>query len=163
MITSARQGVQPANATAAGLKDNGVRKIRVRVDSGNREWHEELVRMLANHAGLEMLGDDANEIFRLERIVEDLPDVLLLTCCGNLDNDLTRIRKVRVAAPAVRIVMFGCAGAEREFLHYVRAGIRGYLLLGASPKDIWEVLEAVGACRESFVSELAVRIAVQLF
>jgi DNA-binding NarL/FixJ family response regulator len=154
MITSARQGGQPANAIAAGLKDNSVRKIRVRVDSGNREWHEELTKMLANHAALEMLGDDANGIFRVERIVEDLPDVLLLTSCGNLDNDISRIRKVRVAAPAVRIVMFGGAGAEREFLQYVRAGIRGYLLLGASAKDIWEVLEAVHAGKASCPSSL---------
>jgi DNA-binding NarL/FixJ family response regulator len=154
MITSARQGVQPANAAAVRLKDSSVRKIRVRVDSGNREWHEELTKMLANHAGLEMLGDDANEIFRVERIVQDLPDVLLLTSCGNLDTDITRIRKVRVAAPAVRIVMFGGAGSEREFLQYMCAGIRGYLLLGASPKDIWEVLEAVHAGKASCPSSL---------
>jgi DNA-binding NarL/FixJ family response regulator len=154
MITSARQGVQPANATAAGLKDNSVRKIRVRVDSGNREWHEELTRMLANHAGLEMLGDDVNGIFRVESIVEDLPDVLLLTSCGDIGTDIARIRKVRVAAPAVRIVMFGGAGAEREFLQYVRAGIRGYLLLGASAKDIRETLEAVHAGKACCPSSL---------
>jgi DNA-binding NarL/FixJ family response regulator len=52
---------------------------------------------------------------------------------------------VRIAAPDVRIVMFGGAGAEREFLQYVRAGIRGYLLLGASVKEVWEALEAVHA------------------
>jgi len=41
--------------------------------------------------------------------------------------------------------MFGGTGAERDFLQYVRAGIRGYLLLGASAKDVWEALEGVHA------------------
>jgi DNA-binding NarL/FixJ family response regulator len=95
-----------------------------------------------------------NEIFRVEKILEDLPDVLLLTSCGNLDSDILNIRKVRVAAPGVRIVMFGGVGAEREFLQYVRAGIRGYLLLGASIKDVWETLEAVHAGKACCPSSL---------
>jgi len=173
MITSARQGLQPRDAALAAFKDSSrgsvnsvtteaskscdmsqsVRKIRVRVDSGNRAWHEGLMRMLAHHAGLEMLGG-VNEIFRVEKILEDLPDVLLLTSRGNLDNDISNIRKVRVAAPGVRIVMFGGAGTEREFLQYVRAGIRGYLLLEASVKDVWETLEAVHDGKASCPSSL---------
>jgi DNA-binding NarL/FixJ family response regulator len=173
MIISARQGLQPRDATLSAFKDSNrgsvssviteaakscdtsqsVRKIRVRVDSGNRAWHEGLMRMLAQHAGLEMLGG-ANEIFRVEKILEDLPDVLLLTSCGNLDNDISNIRKVRVAAPGVRIVMFGGAASEREFLQYVRAGIRGYLLVEASVKDVWESLEAVHAGKASCPSSL---------
>jgi hypothetical protein len=34
--------------------------------------------MLANHAGLEMLDGGVNEIFRIEKILEDSPDVLCL-------------------------------------------------------------------------------------
>ena len=182
MNTSARQGLHPGDAAQAALKDSSrgsvnlvtteasksgdvsknVRKIRVRVVSENRAWHEGFMRMLGNHAGLEMLDGDVNEIFRVEKIFEDFPDVLLLTSCGNLDSDISNIRKVRVAAPGVRIVMFGGTGAEREFLQYVRAGIRGYLLLGASVTDVWENIGS-GACRESILSELALRAVVQLF
>jgi DNA-binding NarL/FixJ family response regulator len=175
MNTSARQGLQRGGAAQAAPKDSSsrananftttetlkscetsqsVRKIRVRVDSGNGPWHDGLMRMLGNHAGLEMLGGDVNEISRVEKILEDLPDVLMLTSCGNLDSDISNIRKVRVAAPDVRIVMFGGAGAEWEFLQYVRAGIRGYLLLGASIEDVWETLEAVHAGKASCPSSL---------
>jgi hypothetical protein len=136
MNTSARRGLHTGDAVQAALKDSSkgsgnyittdtlkscdrsqsLRKIRVRVDSGNRAWHEGLTRMLVNHAGLEMLNGDVNEIFCVEKIVEDFPDVLLLTSCGNLDSAISNIRKVRIAAPGVRIVMFGGTGAEREFL-----------------------------------------------
>jgi len=175
MNTSARQGLQSRDAAPGVLKDSSsrasanfttrealkscdtshsVRKIRVRVDSGNGAWRDGLIKMLGNRAGLQMLGGDVNEIFRVEKILEDLPDVLMLTSCGNLDNDISNIRKVRVAAPNVRIVMFGGAGAEREFLQYVRAGIRGYLLMGASVEDVWETLEAVHAGKASCPSSL---------
>ena len=111
--------------------------------------------MLGNHAGLEILGGYVNEIFRAEKILEDSPDVLLLlTSCANLDTDISNIRKVRVAAPEVRIVMFGASAAEREFLQCVRAGIRGYMLLGASVGDIWDALEAVHAGKASCPSSL---------
>jgi DNA-binding NarL/FixJ family response regulator len=50
--------------------------------------------------------------------------------------------------------MFGGAGAEREFLQYVRAGIRGFLLLGASVKEVWEALEAVHAGKACCPSSL---------
>jgi hypothetical protein len=156
MNTSARQGLQQGEAAQAAFKDSSrvsmnsvttdasescdvspvARRIRVRVVSENRLLHEGLLRMLGIHAGLQMLGGDVNEIFRIERILEDLSDVLLLTSCGNLDSDISNIRKVRTAAPGVRIVMFGGAGAEREFLQYVRAGIRDYLLLGASVNEV---------------------------
>jgi DNA-binding NarL/FixJ family response regulator len=175
MNSSARQGLQTGNAAPAALKDGSskgnanfttteapkscgmsqsVRKIRVQVGSENGAWRETLLRMLANHAGLEMLVGDANEIFRVEKILEYLPYVLVLTSGGNLDSDISNIRKVRVAAPEVRIVMFGEADAERELLQYVRAGIRGYLLSGASIEDVWETLEAVHAGKASCPSAL---------
>jgi DNA-binding NarL/FixJ family response regulator len=77
------------------------------------------------------------------------------TCSrGNLDSDISNIRKVRMAAPEVRLVMFGGTGAEREFVQYVRAGIRGYFLMGACVKDVWEALEAVHAGKASCPSTL---------
>jgi two-component system, NarL family, response regulator DevR len=175
MNTSARQALPAREAAQAALKDSrgsvnsvveeasrscdmsqNLRKIRVRVDSGNRAWHDGLIKMLGNRAGLEMLSGGVNEIFRVEKVLEDLPDVLLLTSCGNLDSDISNIRKVRVAAPGVRIVMFGGAGAEREFLQYVRAGIRGYVPLGATVTDVWETLEAVHAGKACCPSALCV-------
>ena len=168
MNTSTRQGLQPRDATQATLKQSstgsenrvttetskscdmsqGARKTRVRAE-GNHALHELLMSMLTNHAGLEMLAGDANEIFRVGRILENSPDVLLLMSRGNLDSHISNIRKVRMAAPEVRIVMFGGTGAEREFLQYVRAGIRCYLLMGAGAKDVWEALEAVHAGKAS--------------
>jgi len=174
MNTSARRGLHAGDAAQEALKDSvkgsgnyittdtlkscdmsqSLRKIRVRVDSRNRAWHEGLTRMMANHAGLEILDSGADEIFSVEKILEDSPDVLLLTSCGNLDSDISNIRKVRIVAPGVRIVMFGGTGAERELLQYARAGIRGYLLLGASAKDVWETLKAVHAGKASCPNSL---------
>ena len=85
MNTSARQGLQAGDAAQAAFQDTrvsensanaevskscdmppGVRRIRVRVVSENRLLHEGLMRMLGNQDGLQMLGGDVNEIFRVE-------------------------------------------------------------------------------------------------
>jgi hypothetical protein len=88
MNTCSRQGLHPGNTAQTALKDSrrganfiapetsksrdvsqNARKIRVWVDAGNFPWDEDLMRMLANHAGLETLGGDVNETFRDEKIV----------------------------------------------------------------------------------------------
>jgi len=86
----ARQGLQPGDAALAAFKDSnrgkassviteasksfgvshGVRKTRVRVASENRLWLESLMRMLAGHAGLEMLGGDWTKYFALKRFLK---------------------------------------------------------------------------------------------
>jgi DNA-binding NarL/FixJ family response regulator len=164
MNTGVRQSFQPgggnvrppsenthrwsANAftTAAsnyGPKEQGIPKARVRVAAENRLLHGALSHMLAKRADMEVLGAESTEVFRVEALIEDLPDLLLLTSRGNLDEDISLIRKIRNTAPSVQIVMFGGAGGEVEFLQYVRAGIRGYLLPDASAEDVLEAMLAV--------------------
>ena len=65
---------------------------------------EDLPMNTSAHQGLQP-GDAA--------ILEDSPDVLLLTSCGTLDSDISNTRKVRIAVPDVRIVMFGGAQGRR--------------------------------------------------
>ena len=121
------------------------RKVRVQVMSEDRLRQDNLSCLLAKHPGLEVLGLRAAEIFRPEMLPENLPDLLLLTSLGNLDEDISLIRKIRITVPSVRIVMFGGVGEESEFLQFVRAGIRGYLLPDASAEDVVEALVSVQA------------------
>jgi hypothetical protein len=79
MITSVRQGLQPRDAMLAAFKDSN----RVGVGSVIREASK----------SCEM--SQCVRKIRVEKILEDLPDVLLLTSFGNLDNDISNIRKVR--------------------------------------------------------------------
>ncbi|HEY8714182.1 MAG TPA: response regulator transcription factor [Candidatus Acidoferrum sp.] len=105
---------------------------------------ELLAPLLAGHCTLRLAPIRFGEVFRPESLVADSEDLLLLEC-GNLEQDVALIRKIRGLAMTVRIVMVGGSGDEREFLQYVRAGIQGYLLAGASGEEIVTALVVVRA------------------
>lgn len=132
--------VATANAASA---ETVARKVRVRVITENSLLHEALSRMTARCADFEMLAGDFQEPFRVELLAQDPPDILLLASRGDLDGDVSVIRKIRNTVPSVHIVLFGGVGAETGFLQYVRAGIRGYLPLGASAENVIDALKAV--------------------
>ncbi len=78
-------------------------------------------------------------------LAENPAEILLLASRGNLPEDLRLVREVRLSAPETQIVMLGGAGEEREFLQYVRAGIRGYLLRDAVAEEVIEGIRKVQA------------------
>src|SRR5262249_53246282 len=67
----------------------------------------------------------------------------LMSSRTNLAEDLALIQKGRSLAPDVRILLLGGGGSEAEFLQYVRAGIKGYLMEDASVEDVLGALKAL--------------------
>jgi DNA-binding NarL/FixJ family response regulator len=117
------------------------------VVSENDEVQEQLSILAAKGSGIELLKAGSRGFFHPEALLRDPPDLLLIKVSGNLDEDISLIRKIRNDATSVHIVMYGCTGDEPEFLQYVRAGIRGYLQAGASAEDVLEGLLTVFAGR----------------
>jgi DNA-binding NarL/FixJ family response regulator len=148
-----RRSADIFTAASSGGTLQGTPRARVRVVSENRLLYDALSRTLAKRADLEMLNE-CTQTFYPESLVQDSPDLLLLTSRGILDEDISIIRRIRNTAPSVRIVMFGGVGEEAEFLQYVRAGIRGYLLASASGEDVVEALKSVHAGRAFCPSSL---------
>ena len=88
--------------------------------------------------------DSAKSLFA-SALVHHCVDILLLTPRGSMTKDIDVIRDVRVNAPATRILMIGLDGDEREFLQYVRAGVKGYFLRDASAENVLAGMQAVHA------------------
>jgi DNA-binding NarL/FixJ family response regulator len=120
---------------------------RVRIGSENGTFHEALTHLLTRNPQLEILAQDSSAEFGAASLVAGAPDILLLTSSGNLDRDVSLIRQVRILAPAVHIVIFGGLGDEWEFIQYVRAGVRGYLLPDATGEDVSTALQMVHSGR----------------
>lgn len=101
--------VQPkAEAWAAG-------KPRVFVAGENRLLQEALSRMLANSGNIEVAGVYKAGPLRIEDLLEEEADILLLTSRGSVNEDLYAIRKVRASVPKVQILVIGVSGEETEF------------------------------------------------
>jgi DNA-binding NarL/FixJ family response regulator len=127
-----------------GAREN-VRRARVFVAAENRLLREALSRMIGKLEDVEVVGMEAPEPFRTEDLLKEDAEILLLTSRGAINEDLLSIRKVRVTAPEVQILLIGVTGAETEFLQCVRAGVRGYLPRDASAEDVIEGVRALQA------------------
>jgi hypothetical protein len=77
-------------------------KPRVFVAAENRLLREALSRMLVNGGDIEVAGTSMAEPFRAKELIKEQADILLLTSRGNMNEDLTAIRKVRACAPNCR-------------------------------------------------------------
>lgn len=129
----------PENATEKRTGQNA----RVYIAAENRLLREALSRMLMRRGDIDVVGLHCAGPFRVEELVEENPDILLLTSRGSLAEDIHVIRQVRLLEPAVRILLVGMTEDETEFIQYVRAGIRGYLPRDASSEDVLEAMHAV--------------------
>lgn len=136
----------PLEEFSDGANPNGEKgPVRVYVAAENRLLREALSRMLMRHGDVEAVGMNFAAPFRAEGLLEEKADILLMTSRGNMPADLSLIRRVRLTAPAVQILMIGMTEEDTEFLQYVRAGIKGYLPRDASAEDVLEAIRALQA------------------
>ncbi len=120
-------------------------KARVFVAAENRLLREALARMVRKVEDIEVVGIEAAEPFHTEDLLKEKAEILLLTSRGTINEDLLAIRKVRVTAPDVQILLIGMTGETMEFLQCVRAGVRGYLPHDASAENVVEGVRALQA------------------
>ncbi len=121
------------------------RKSRVFVAAENRLLRDVLSRMLVKCGDIELVALELMGPFRLETFLEVNADILLMTSRGSLAEDLALIRQVRLTAPATQILLVGMNEDEKDFLQYVRSGVKGYLQRNASSEDVMGAVRAVQA------------------
>jgi two-component system, NarL family, nitrate/nitrite response regulator NarL len=132
-------------------------KTKVYVAAENRLVRESLARMLAKKRGIEVSGLDASGLV-MQELVNEKPEILLLTSRGVLTEDLEVIRRVRAETAFVRILLVGTNNEAVEFLQCVRAGINGYLLRDASSSELLQAVTAVGAGEAVCPGKLCARL-----
>lgn len=122
-----------------------LKKTRVFIASENRLLQDAAYPNVDEARREEVVGVNTATPFCAESHLAEIADIPLLASRGSLAEDIPLIRKVRRTAPTVQIVIMGIVGDAREFLHYVRAGIRGYLSQDASAQEVWAAVRAVEA------------------
>jgi DNA-binding NarL/FixJ family response regulator len=112
------------------------KRTRVFVAAENRLLRDALSRMMAKRSDIEVVEASSAAPFNAAMLAVESVDILLMTSRGDLSEDLALIRKLRATAPLVRILLLGVTGDDGQFLQYVRAGIKGYLLRDATAEDV---------------------------
>ena len=108
----------------------------------NRLLREALSRMLTKNGEIEVISGSSTSPVQ-EAILPQEAEIMLLSSKGNLDEDLSAIRKIRSDWPGIQILLIDVASDDASFLQCIRAGVRGYLPRDASAEDVVEAVHAV--------------------
>ena len=117
-------------------------KPRVYVAAENRLLREALSRMLTKNREIEVITGRSTEPAQ-GAVLPQEAEIMLLSSKGNLDQDLSAIRKIRSDWPGIQILLIDVASDDASFLQCIRAGVRGYLPRDASAEDVVEAVHAV--------------------
>jgi len=106
---------------------------------------EGLVSVLNTQPDFEVVGEasDGSEVVRLTGRLH--PDVILLDLeMPNMDG-VAALERLREAGSGARTIVFTAYDTDERILGALRAGARGYLLKGASRKEIFDAVRTVRA------------------
>jgi len=117
-------------------------KPRVYVAAENRLLREALSRMLTKNGEIEVIAGSSTGPVQ-EAVLRQEAEIMLLSSKGNLDEDLSAIRKIRSDWPGILILLIDVASDDASFLQCIRAGVRGYLPRDASADEVVEAVHAV--------------------
>ncbi|MDQ4000620.1 MAG: response regulator transcription factor [Actinomycetota bacterium] len=118
-------------------------KIRILVADDHPMLREGLVAVLSTQPDLDVIGEasDGSEVVWLAERLH--PDVILLDLeMPNVDG-VAALERLRDADARARTVVFTAYDTDERILGALRAGARGYLLKGASRKEIFDAVRTV--------------------
>jgi DNA-binding NarL/FixJ family response regulator len=110
--------------------------LRVLIVAENDPLQSAAANILDADSRIQTFRTLPTELFDSGQLKKIGPDICILASQGDLYADISLIRKIRDAAHGLRTVLFGGPPDEAQFLQYVRAGVKGYLLADSSPHDI---------------------------
>ena len=118
-------------------------KIRILVADDHPMLREGLVAVLSTQPDFDVIGEasDGSEVVWLAERLH--PDVILLDLEMPNADGVAALEMLRDADSRARTVVFTAYDTDERILGALRAGARGYLLKGASRKEIFDAVRTV--------------------
>jgi DNA-binding NarL/FixJ family response regulator len=118
-------------------------KIRILVADDHPMLREGLVAVLSTQPDFDVIGEasDGSEVVWLAERLH--PDVILLDLEMPNADGVAALQRLRDADSRARTVVFTAYDTDERILGALRAGARGYLLKGASRKEIFDAVRTV--------------------
>ena len=118
-------------------------KIRILVADDHPMLREGLVAVLSTQPDFDVIGEasDGSEVVWLAERLH--PDVILLDLEMPNADGVAALERLRDADSRARTVVFTAYDTDERILGALRAGARGYLLKGASRKEIFDAVRTV--------------------
>ncbi len=102
-----------------------------------------IISLLAEAAGIEVVGEASDGQEAVERARELMPDIILMDVSMPKMNGLEATRRIKQVLPYVRIVMLTVSEEDRDLIEAVKSGAQGYLLKKLEPHTLADTLRGV--------------------
>ncbi|MEX2293529.1 MAG: response regulator transcription factor [Acidimicrobiales bacterium] len=116
--------------------------IRVLVADDHPTFTRTVSLLLADEAGVEVVGTASDGDEAVARTLELRPDVVLMDLQMPGTNGIDATRQIVEAAPHVSVIVLTMFDDDESVIAALRSGARGYLLKGARQADIMRAIEA---------------------
>ena len=132
--------------------------IRVLIADDHGVVREGLRAVLGSEADMEVVGEAATGKEVVEQAAELEPDLILMDIQMPDVNGIEATRRILEVDPDVGVVVLTMFEDDDSVFSAMRAGARGYVLKGAPPTEILNVVRAVAAGEAHFGPEIARRL-----
>jgi DNA-binding NarL/FixJ family response regulator len=150
--------VQPSGSTSISMRSS----IRVAVVSEERMFREAVAVSLACYEGLAVSALSGGQA-SADGGDAETADVVLIDAAPNLQTALAHTWEARERWPEAKLIALGLDREDDTVVDFVEAGAQGYVLKGASPDGLVEVIRAVHQghtpCSPAVVASVLARIA----
>lgn len=121
-----------------------------------------LASFLGLQTGIELVGEARDGREAVEKVLDLVPDVVLMDLAMPDGDGIEAIRRIRAKAPSTKVIALTSFSDERMLFAAVKAGAAGYLLKDADPNEIVKGIRMV-ASGEALLSPAAAAKLMQEF
>ena len=120
-------------------------QIRILIADDHPIVRDGLTAVLSTQVDFAVIGEVANGLEVLEKVVADKPDVILLDLDMPEMNGVETIQALSSAESDCRIIVFTAYDTDDQIVSALRAGAQGYLLKGAPRDELFNAIRIVAA------------------
>jgi DNA-binding NarL/FixJ family response regulator len=117
-----------------------------------------LVAMLRYERDMQVVGEAENGVEAVNRILELLPDVVLLDLNLPKMSGIDVMRQVRAQQPQIRFLVLTTYDTDEYIAPALEAGAQGYLLKDATPDELTRAVRSLAAGGAALEEGVAARV-----
>jgi DNA-binding NarL/FixJ family response regulator len=114
--------------------------------------------VLEDEADIEVVGESDDGLDAVDRIVELVPDVVLMDVRMPGVSGIEATRRVRALVPSVKVAILTVSESDDDLFAAVRAGATGYLLKEVSIEELADAVRAVARGHSLISPSMASRL-----
>jgi DNA-binding NarL/FixJ family response regulator len=132
--------------------------IRVLLADPHELFRRGVRLVLEDESDIEVVGESSDGLDAVDRIVELVPDLVLMDVRMPGVSGIEATRRVRSLVPSVKIAILTVSESDDDLFAAVRAGATGYLLKEVSIEELAEAVRAVARGHSLISPSMASRL-----